>query len=173
MVVGEPDPATALDIWLLPTNAQEEPVPYARMPYAEHAARLSPDGDLIAYASTESGSFEIWVDTFPQSSHKTRVSSSGGHHPCWSNNGRGLYYLAPGNGTLMKASVARYGDRLQVSDAEPLFRLENKLANVSDIARWPYDVLGGGENIIFNLEVEDSTSTDITVGLNWPASLKR
>jgi Tol biopolymer transport system component len=172
VVVGQPDPTTAVDIWLLPTDAEVEPVPYARMPYLEHAARLSPDGDLLAYASTESGSLEIWVDTFPRPGHKARVSSFGGHHPCWGNSGPDLYYLAP-DGTLMRASVARDADRLEVSDATPLFRLETELANVSDIARWPYDVLGNGEHFIFNVEVESRESGRILVGLNWPASLKR
>jgi hypothetical protein len=110
------------------------------------------------------------VDTFPRPSHKKRVSSSGGAYSRWSGNGRDLYYLQ--GLTLMKASVSRDGDRLQVSDAKPLLRLGTGIADTTP-DRSPYDVLGNGEQFIFMLAVEDQTSEDITVGLNWPASLKR
>jgi serine/threonine protein kinase/Tol biopolymer transport system component len=159
------------DIWLVPTSSEGEPVPYARTPYSESGSRFSPAGDLLAYASTESGRREIYVDTFPQPSKKQRVSSSGGNYPRWSSNGRDLYYLQ-GLTTLMKASVSHDGDRLQVSDAEPLFTLPAGLPHVEP-DRSHYDVLDNGEHFIFNLVVENQNFQDITVGLNWPESLKR
>jgi DNA-binding winged helix-turn-helix (wHTH) protein/Tol biopolymer transport system component len=165
------DSNTSGDVWLLPTNTDEEPVAYARTPYAELMARLSPDSSLLAYTSTESGRREIYVDTFPRPSHKKLISSSGGHYARWSDDGRDLYYIAPGP-TLMKASISWNGDRLEVSEAKPLFSLAARLAHPDD-ARSPYDILGNGEHFIFNLKVENQESEDIMVGLNWPASLKR
>jgi DNA-binding winged helix-turn-helix (wHTH) protein/Tol biopolymer transport system component len=153
------------DVWLLPTSSEGEPIAQARTPYGEGGARFSPDGDLLAYGSDESGQAEIYVDTFPRPSHKQRVSISGGAEVRWSADGRHLYYLQ--GWTLMKASVSRDGDGPHVSDAKPLFSLE------TGAGRRPYDVLGNGELFIFNLLVEDQASEDITVGLNWPASLKR
>jgi serine/threonine protein kinase len=72
----------------------------------------------------------------------------------------------------MQASVSRDGDRLQVSDAKPLLHLGTGIADTTP-DRSPYAVLGNGEQFIFNLAVESQNFEDITVGLNWLASLKR
>ena len=65
--------------------------PFLRTPAFE-VSSFSPDGRWIAYASTESGAWEIYVRRFPDSRTKVRISSSGGVVPRWSPNGRELLY---------------------------------------------------------------------------------
>ena len=53
---------------------------------------ISPDGRWMAYASNDSGSWEIFVRHFPDDETKVRVSTSGGVVPRWSPNRRELLY---------------------------------------------------------------------------------
>ncbi len=55
--------------------------------------RISPNGRWMAYASNESGKFEVYVCSFPDvKKGKWKVSASGGSHPLWSPDGRELFY---------------------------------------------------------------------------------
>jgi hypothetical protein len=49
--------------------------PYHAMSNAVHwLARISPDGRWLAYSSSESGQFEIYVRSFPKPNYKVRIS---------------------------------------------------------------------------------------------------
>ncbi|HYV99456.1 MAG TPA: protein kinase [Gemmatimonadaceae bacterium] len=54
---------------------------------------LSPDAKFVAYASNESGQYEIYVRPFPDaSSAKWQVSRKGGREPVWSHSGHELFF---------------------------------------------------------------------------------
>jgi Tol biopolymer transport system component len=54
----------------------------------------SPDGHWIAYASDESGTFEVYVRPFPNTqAGRWQISNGGGQEPRWSADGRQIYYL--------------------------------------------------------------------------------
>jgi Tol biopolymer transport system component len=57
---------------------------------AEMSSRLSHDGRWIAYESTESGSREIFIEPFPQTGARTRVTS--GRRPVWSADASELFF---------------------------------------------------------------------------------
>ena len=59
-------------------------------------ASVSPDGKWLAYASTETGSLEVWVQRFPEGGSRQRISSGGGGKPLWDPDGDALYYVAGG-----------------------------------------------------------------------------
>src|SRR5262249_41478036 len=48
----------------------------------------------IAYASPESGRFEVYAQSFPPGRGKWQVSTTGGMQPRWRRDGRELYYIA-------------------------------------------------------------------------------
>ena len=62
----------------------------------------------IAYGSSESGTFEIYVRSFPQARQQVIISEGGGDRPRWSPDGDAIYYwkINPGPDTLMVAHVA-------------------------------------------------------------------
>jgi Tol biopolymer transport system component len=62
------------------------------------AVDVSPDGHWIAYQSSESGQFQIYVDAFPGPGPRYQVSTDGGGSPIWRGDGRELYYLASAAG---------------------------------------------------------------------------
>jgi eukaryotic-like serine/threonine-protein kinase len=53
---------------------------------------FSPDGRWLAYASNESGDFQVYVCPFPESGGKWQVSTGGGRYPKWSRTGKELFY---------------------------------------------------------------------------------
>jgi serine/threonine-protein kinase len=70
------------------------PVPLVASPATELFPALSPDGRWLAYASDESGAFEVYVRPFPETAGaKWQVSTAGGSQPTWSSTGRELLYV--------------------------------------------------------------------------------
>jgi serine/threonine-protein kinase len=65
---------------------------------------FSPDGRWLAYASNQSGRFEVYVRPYPAREPVTQVSTGGGWQPAWARDGRTLYYSA--NGAIMAVDVA-------------------------------------------------------------------
>ena len=51
--------------------------------------QFSPDGKWIAYASNETGAWEIYVTTYPAGTGKWQVSRGGGSEPRWSADEKG------------------------------------------------------------------------------------
>jgi Tol biopolymer transport system component len=54
--------------------------------------RVSPDGRFIAYASDETGHWEIYVAPYPGGQNHWQVSNEGGSIPRWSPKGDRLYF---------------------------------------------------------------------------------
>ncbi|HWW60072.1 MAG TPA: hypothetical protein VN181_01770, partial [Thermoanaerobaculia bacterium] len=81
------------DIKLLPLAPRGAPRDVIATPFDEGRAQLSPDGKWLAYASNESGDYEVYAQGFP-SGRKVRVSTSGGNTPRWSFDGKHLFYSA-------------------------------------------------------------------------------
>jgi Tol biopolymer transport system component len=72
--------------------------------HEEVTPALSADGRWLAYASNESGRYEVYVRPFPAvEGGRWQVSRDGGTEPRWSRSGRELFFRA--GGTLMSAGV--------------------------------------------------------------------
>jgi Tol biopolymer transport system component len=84
---------TGMDLWILPMDGDRKPMPYLHGPADETNGRISPDGRWLAYSSNETGSDEIYVQSFPEPGRKVRISIDGGTLPGWRDGGRQLGYL--------------------------------------------------------------------------------
>ena len=82
--------ATRWDILALPMPPSEgRPRPILADASASEAyAALSPDGRWLAYASNESGHFEVYLRSYPSLDGKQQISKGGGVMPVWSRTGR-------------------------------------------------------------------------------------
>ena len=80
------------DIWLLPLTPGGTPEPFRRGPFHESVPVFSPDGRSIAYVSDESGRPEIYIEGWPRSGQRQRISVRGGEEPSWSPRGDELFY---------------------------------------------------------------------------------
>jgi dipeptidyl aminopeptidase/acylaminoacyl peptidase len=59
---------------------------------SEHSSNVSFDGRFIAYATNESGRYEVFVEPLPQTGERVQITTDGGGHPLWSRDGRTIYF---------------------------------------------------------------------------------
>lgn len=69
----------------------------------------------MAYVSDQTGREEVFVTTFPSGDRNWQVSTAGGTHPSWSDDG--LFYVS---GNTLMATEVRWGSALPFIP-EPLF----------------------------------------------------
>ncbi len=98
------DATTNLELWALPVGGGGKPIPFLKASFGVSQGQFSPDGRWVAYASNESGKWEIAVAPFPGPGGNWKVSTAGGTEPRWRRDGKELYYLAP-DGKLMAVDV--------------------------------------------------------------------
>ena len=164
------NPKTGQDIWYLKRKGKgEEFESHALLetPFVESLPRLSPDGRYVAYTSTESGRYEIYVRTFPQGGGRHQVSANGGEQARWSRDGKELYF-AQGD-QLMAAAVSLSGDRFATETPTLLFRHPYLAAQTST----NFDVAADGRFVVVApVEREDDRRPRIHVVQNWLAEFK-
>lgn len=80
------------DIWILPIGKPEAAKVLIGGPMRQYLARVSPDSRWVAYASSESGRDEVYVQPFPTLDGRWQVSTGGGSEPLWARQGGRLYY---------------------------------------------------------------------------------
>ena len=59
---------------------------------AQHSSAVSPDGRWMAYASNETGRYEVWLQPLPPDGKRYQLTRSGGAHPLWAPTGQSLYF---------------------------------------------------------------------------------
>lgn len=73
--------------------ASREVLPIVDLPgSAQHSSAVSPDGRWLAYASNETGRYEVWVEPLPRTGERHQVTREGGSHPLWLPDGKALYF---------------------------------------------------------------------------------
>jgi serine/threonine-protein kinase len=114
LMYTETTPETANDVWTLPLDLSDperpkpgKPEPFLRTPANEAFSVFSPDGHWTAYASDESGQFEVYVRPFPGPGGKWQISTGGGSVPIWSHDGRELFYATLDNRVMVADYVAK------------------------------------------------------------------
>jgi Tol biopolymer transport system component len=85
------------------------PEPFRDLTSANPYPTMSPDGRWVAYASSESGVYEVYVRAFPDHGRQWPVSTGGGSFPEWSRTANELFYRTEGQ-RLMVASFKVIGD---------------------------------------------------------------
>jgi Tol biopolymer transport system component len=74
--------------------ATRKTTPLVTTPFHDDDAALSRDDSLLAYASEQSGRWEVYVQAVGGGHGKWQISSEGGRHPHWSADGREVFFLA-------------------------------------------------------------------------------
>jgi serine/threonine-protein kinase len=99
--------------------------------FEENGVALSPDERWIAYASNESGRYEIYVRPFPDASGgRWQISSDGGNEPRWAHSGRELFYRREDGGLVAVAVEAR-GSGFAAGEQRVLFQADGFLTNLA------------------------------------------
>jgi Tol biopolymer transport system component len=137
---------------------------FLRASGSQSNGQISSDGKWVAYASDESGQWEIYVTTFPGAAGKWQVSSGGGTEPRWSHDGKEIFYIAPG-GMLTAVPVSAGAEGISTGAAAPLFRIHGR-APISSTDLFTYDVAPDGKRFLVNRYLRPEHPTPLTIVLN-------
>jgi Tol biopolymer transport system component len=155
------------EVYTLPL-ADGKPQPFIRSPSNGTSPRFSLDGRFIAYASDESGRFEIYVRPYPGPGGKWQISTEGGTEPVWNPKGRELFYRS---GTKMMAvEVTTQG---AFSAGKPKVLFEGQYVPTPRSFQ-DYDVSPDGQRFLMLKSGEQSQApAQINIVLNWFEELKQ
>jgi Tol biopolymer transport system component len=155
---------TNSDLYLLPLSGERKAIPFLTSPFTEDMGQISPNGRWIAYRSNESGTSEVYVQSFtpedPAPRRKWRISTDGGMEPQWRRDGKELFYLR--GGTLMAVDIKSDGREFEAGLPNPLF---DKM--LPGNARNRYVVSRDGQRFLVITPPEDQTNSDIHVVVGW------
>jgi Tol biopolymer transport system component len=157
------------DLVLVPASGGKA-IPFLNSKFAETNGQISPDGRWVAYASNESGDWEIYVTSFPGAGGKWQVSRGGGSEPRWRRDGKEIFYITP-TGMLTAVSVVG-GDAFTTGTPAPLFQLRSR-TTISSTDLYTYDVARDGTRFLVNRYIKPEHIKPLTIVLNAAAEAAR
>jgi serine/threonine protein kinase len=136
----------------------------------ETNGQISPDGKWAAYASHESGDWEIYVTTFPAAAGKWQVSRGGGTEPRWRQDGKEIFYIGA-KSTFTAVPVTTEGT---FATGNPVSLFQSQLrAMVSSTDLFTYDVTRDGQRFLVNRYAKPDHVNPLIVILNATAESQK
>ncbi len=136
-------------------------------PYTDRAAAVSPDGNYLAYRSTESGQSEVYVLDLREGGGRWQISSGGGRVPRWNVKGDELYYFTP-NWDFVSVPVTLSPS---FTVGKPV-RLFNKQIVTEGVGGNRYTETSDPDKFIMNLPLTSTGGGEFTVVVNWTKELE-
>ena len=125
---------------------------------------ISPDGRAIAYTSSSSGAYNIYIQPFPATGRLYQVSRQGGsEEPRWSADGSKVFYRS--NSRIMMADVTT-GPEIKIGEPEVFY-----VGTFENISGRSYAVHPDGERAL--VIHSENLSSSIRVVTNWFAKVER
>jgi dipeptidyl aminopeptidase/acylaminoacyl peptidase len=156
------DPKTRRDLWIL-SLPDKKSSPWKHSNGSDSMAVFSPNGRWIAYASSDEGRTEIYIEPRDRSSGgKWTVSKEGGRQPRWRDDGKELFFASAEGDAILSASI-EYDPLPQPVDPQKLFDV-----NMSEISRSQYVVSKDGQRFIVLVQNEENLE-NLKVITNWRA----
>jgi Tol biopolymer transport system component/tRNA A-37 threonylcarbamoyl transferase component Bud32 len=154
------DPQTRTDIWTSPLDGSSPPRLIRQTPGFEFGPRISPDGQWIAYASTESGQPQVFVTDYPHAKRRWQASVTSGGQAEWNPRGGELFFI-DGRGRMHSIKVGEQGP---IGRASELFAESVSRAHLTS----GYTVARDGNSFLVVRDIDRGTTRPrITVVENW------
>ncbi|HSP91427.1 MAG TPA: protein kinase [Vicinamibacterales bacterium] len=154
------------DLLLRPTAGGGEAKVIVGTPADEVDGQVSPDGRWLAWASDESGRYEVFVAPFPDArGSRFQVSRDGGTQPRWHPKGAELFFKTPDN-VLTAAPIEASSSTFSVGTPTALFR-------IVEFTGWTYAVAPDGERFLVRERLAERDASPITLLTDWGALVKR
>jgi serine/threonine protein kinase/Tol biopolymer transport system component len=170
LALGARGPDLNDDIWVIDTARDGEPRPFLDSRFGERFPDFSPDGRWLAYASDESGRWEVYVRPYPGPGGRVQVSSEGGLEPLWSGDGSELFYRT--SSAMMVVPVRREDGGLGFGRPQQLF--EDPYMRPSKISPdvHSYDAAPDGSRFLMvQRNDQGAANPDLRVVVGWLDSL--
>ena len=154
------------DLLLRPTAGGGEAKAVVGTPADELDGQVSPDGRWLAWASDESGRYEVFVAPFPDArGSRFQVSHDGGTQPRWHPKGAELFFKTPDN-LLTAVPVEASSSTFSVGTPTALFR-------VVEFTGWTYAVAPDGERFLVRERLVERDASPITLLTDWGSLVTR
>jgi eukaryotic-like serine/threonine-protein kinase len=148
----------------LPLTSDRKPFSYmqGKLP-TDPSASFSPDGRWVAYVSTDSGDWQVFVATFPRPTRRYQVSTSGASTtPRWRQDGKELYFIDDSE-RLIAVEIHRDNESLQLGASTPLF----------DTYGAVYFDTNDGQRFLLNAFPSRAGSEPLHLIVNWPELVRK
>ena len=163
---------TGMDIGVLSINGEQTIEWLLEGNASELQPDVSPDGRWVAYATAESGQFEVFVSPFPNVGQgRWKVSQDGGLSPRWGPDSRELFYQTNDGAIMMATNVTEP----TFAPGIPIRLVEGRY--VSDDSRLAFDISPDGQRLLM---LKESAGTDgpsnrgqVILVQNWFEELRR
>jgi Tol biopolymer transport system component len=155
MVVGTVAGKTGWDLLRFDVGTRKV-TPLVTTPFFDQDPALSPDDRLLAFASEESGRWEIYVQALDGERGRWQVSTDTGRRPRWRADGRELFFLA-------------VPDRLMAVDVEP--GAVPRFGTPRELFRFPVDgfeVAPDGQKFVVASLGGGDPDKPLALVTNWP-----
>ena len=154
LVIGGVGAESSLDLFRFDLGTKAI-TPLVATPFVDDDGVLSPDDHLLAYASEQSGRWEVFVQSLDGERGKWQVSSEGGRRPQWRADGRELFFLAR-------------PDRVMSVEVEP--GAVPRFSAPHELFRHPmedFDVAPDGARVVGRRPADGDVGKPLTVITNW------
>jgi Tol biopolymer transport system component len=121
LLFSQSGPKGSWGIWSLSLAGGSEPAPVVVNASQQEVGRLSPDGSLLAFLSSEAGQQDSYLEPVGSPSEKIRLSTGGATLLRWSRDGKEIYYTSPSRHLFAVRIEAR--PRLAIETPVDLFAL--------------------------------------------------
>jgi eukaryotic-like serine/threonine-protein kinase len=156
--------ATFRDLWLAHPSGGGAPAPLIQTPFSEYLARVSPDGSWIAYVSNEAGPEDVYIQSFPVSGHKLRVSTGGALRPHWMPGSDEVFYETMDR-RIVSVKLTRKGNDLDAGEPRASFMIPPGLIGA--------DFTHDGQRMLVSFSSAEAQERSVRVILDWTALVKR
>jgi serine/threonine protein kinase len=105
IVLTQLDPVTAQNVWLLSANGTGAPTTIVKGPTRDNGGPISPDGHWLAFASDDTGRFELYVQPFPTPGPRVPISQQGAAGAWWTKDMRQIIFVGGDLHALWSADI--------------------------------------------------------------------
>jgi Tol biopolymer transport system component/predicted Ser/Thr protein kinase len=126
-----------------------KPFPVVQGHFHKDQPQFSYDGKWLAYTSDETGTFQVYIVSFPALDQKLQVSVTSGGQPRWRKDGKELFFRDL-TGRVMAAEI-HAGAKLDASPPQALFQPQFSGAFVSNPVRHMLAVTPDGQRFLIRV----------------------
>jgi Tol biopolymer transport system component len=168
IVFTDLSPETGTDLWTIAPFGDRKPAPFLRTKAQEAYGAISPDGRWMVYHSNQAGTFDVYVQPFPDGGNAVRLTTTGtlDWGAWWKADGSQLLILG-GNLDLLLVDV-----RLTPTFTAGAPRVVGKL-NFPILAGGSVDATADLSRLLAAIPELADGARSMTVVLNWREAIGR